>query len=259
MIVCGCDLGSATGKAVLLEDDRILARAVVKSRMNPEQTAKLVIGEALKQINVKSIEEIEYIVGTGYGREHVSFINENVSEISCHARGAKKICPEVKTVIDIGGQDCKVIAVGKTGKVLEFVMNDKCAAGTGRFFEAMSRVFDMSISELAELAMQSDSPVSITKQCSVFAESEVVTLMNRGEDIRDVAAGIHDSIARRIFSLMNRIDVNTEVLMTGGCARNRALHRSIEKICGITLYQMEEDPQIIGALGAAVYAQQKAG
>lgn len=257
MFFCGCDLGSATGKAVILNDEGIVSWAVVRSTVNPEKTAQLALGEALEKAGLLSLDDLHMIVGTGYGRQQVSFIRENLSEITCHACGAHWLNPSVRTVIDIGGQDCKVISVDDRGKVVEFAMNDKCAAGTGRFFEAMARAMDCSIDELANLALRSDSPAPITKQCSVFAESEVVTLINGGADPADIAAGIHDAIARRLHSMANKVRVEPEIVLSGGGARNEALARSFESRSGLRVARLPVNPQITGALGAALMARQK--
>ena len=258
MFVCGCDLGSATGKAVIMNDDGIVSWAVVRATMSPEKTARLVLEEALERGGLSSIDDLQYIIGTGYGRQGVSFIKDNISEITCHAYGAHWLNPNVRTVIDIGGQDCKVISLDDRGKVLEFVMNDKCAAGTGRFFEAMTRAMNCSIEELASLSLESDNPAPITKQCSVFAESEVVTLINNGTNAADVAAGIHDSIARRLYSMVNKVSIEPEIALTGGGAINEALVRSFEKRLGLTIARLPQNPQIAGALGAALFARERA-
>lgn len=258
MIVCGCDLGSATGKVVIMNDDTILAWSVVRSTRNPEITAQLAMEDALQKAELSSVADLQYVVGTGYGRTGVSFINENISEISCHAHGAHWLHPQVRTIVDIGGQDCKVISVDARGKVLEFSMNDKCAAGTGRFFEAMTRALDCSLDELASFALQSDNPVAITKQCSVFAESEVVTQINNGISVFDIASGIHDSIARRIYAMVYKVGLNSDVVLTGGCANNAALIRSLEQHLKVNLVQLSQNPQIAGALGAALFAREKA-
>ncbi|NMA68077.1 MAG: CoA activase [Desulfitobacterium sp.] len=257
MIVCGCDLGSATGKAVILKDDKILSWAVTNSTRSPEITAQTVLNDALEKAGL-SISDVEYVVGTGYGRAGVSFIQDNMSEITCHARGAHWSYPDARMIVDIGGQDCKVITLSNQGKVLEFSMNDKCAAGTGRFFEAMTRALDCTIDELSELALASDNPVNITKQCSVFAESEVVTLINTGVDAKDIAAGIHDSIARRIHSMAYKMGIKPDVVMTGGCARNKALTKYLEIHLGVEIKDLSINPQIAGALGAALFARDRA-
>jgi len=256
MIVCGLDLGSATGKAVILDGDKIISWSVVKSTRNPEMTAEKALQEAMEKVRI-SRSDIQFIMGTGYGRNGVPFINHNISEITCHARGAYWLHPGVRTVVDIGGQDCKVISLDETGKVLEFGMNDKCAAGTGRFFESMARVLDCTIGELSALALRSEQPANITKQCSVFAESEVVTMINNGVLAEDIAGGIHDSIARRIQSMAYKIGVKPDVVITGGCARNEALIKSLEKYLEVNIYRLSFNPQIAGALGAALFAKDR--
>lgn len=214
MIVCGCDLGSATGKAVLLEENRILAASVVRSVRGPEDTAARALEEAVKSAGICA-DDVKEIVGTGYGREGVSFISRNVSEISCHAKGAFWLNPSLRTIIDIGGQDCKVTVLNDKGKVVDFQMNDKCGAGTGRFFESMCRILDCSLEELSELALKSEKPASISRQCGIFAESEVISLINRGMDIHDIAAGINLAVARRLFAMGNRIGIQAELAVTG--------------------------------------------
>lgn len=258
MIISGCDLGSATGKAVIMNDDAIISWAVVPATRKPEMTAQLVMEEAIRRAGLSAIADLDYIVGTGYGRMGVPFINENISEITCHAYGAHWLLPAVRTVVDIGGQDCKVISLSASGKVIDFGMNDKCAAGTGRFFESMTRALDCSLEELADFSLQSNSPAAITKQCSVFAESEVVTLINNGVNIVDIAAGIHESIARRIHSMVYRIGINPDVVLTGGCANNEGLIKSLEARLGVSISRLPQNPQIVGAIGAALFAREKA-
>jgi predicted CoA-substrate-specific enzyme activase len=259
MIVAGCDLGSATGKVVLMENSRILASTIVQDNITPEKTATEALQKAVTQAKLASIDQIEYMVGTGYGRADVHFLNENISEISCHARGAYFLHPKVRTVIDVGGQDSKVISLDEAGKVLDFSMNEKCAAGTGKFFEAMARALHCDLQELSSLALESSHPISITQQCSVFAESEVVGLMNTGGDRRDIAAGIHHSIANRLFSMLYRIGITEDIAFTGGCANNQALRKVLEEKVGCPIIQLPENPQIVGALGAALFAQERAG
>jgi predicted CoA-substrate-specific enzyme activase len=257
MNVCGCDLGSSTGKAVIMNEHGISSFAVIRSTRHPEMTANLVLQQALEKAGLSDKDELKYIVGTGYGRESVSIIHENISEITCHAYGAHWMYPKVRTVIDIGGQDSKVISLNDKGKVLEFSMNDKCAAGTGRFFEAMARALDCDLEELSELALQSDTPVNISKQCSVFAESEVITLINKGMNPTDIAAGIYDSIARRIHSMVYRLGIIPDIVLTGGCGNSKGLIRSLEKRLGISIAKLSYDPQITGALGAALLAKER--
>lgn len=257
MLVAGCDLGSATGKAVIMRGATLLSTAVVPATTSPEKTGLLALQEALDRAGLHSAQELGYVLGTGYGRIGVPFINENMSEITCHARGAHFLNPRVRTVIDIGGQDCKVISLDEKGRVLDFLMNDKCAAGTGKFFEAMARTLHCSLSEFSDLSLQSDNPASITKQCSVFAESEVVTLINGGSAPCDIAAGLTDSIVRRLLAMVYRVGFVSEVVLTGGGARNEALVRGVEEKLGEGIARLPESPQIVGALGAALYAGER--
>ena len=259
MLVAGCDIGSATGKVVIMDGGEIRSWSVVRATTNPEKTGLLALEEALQKAGLHSPAELRHIVGTGYGRLNVAFINENMSEITCHARGAHWLHPQARTVIDVGGQDCKVISMDDRGKVLEFAMNDKCAAGTGRFFEAMARTLDCSLDEFAELSIRSDTPSNITKQCSVFAESEVVSLINSGNDPADIAAGLTDSIARRLLAMVHKVGLFSEVVLTGGCANNQGLVRGLERRLGEGIAKLPLNPQVIGALGAALFAQEKLG
>ena len=255
-IYAGCDIGSTTGKAVLMNNGSILASLTVPGLARPEKTAELVMDNVIKQAGLSSVDDITYLIGTGYGRVRIPFANDNISEISCHARGASWLSPTVKTAIDIGGQDCKVIGIKKNGRVREFMMNDKCAAGTGRFFEAMGRVLHLDIEEISSLSLESNSPAAITSQCSVFAESEVITLLNDGVKLADIAAGINMAIASRLVSLVKRVGVVEEVTVTGGCAKNAGLIKCLEQKLKIEIKALPEDPQIVGAVGAAILARE---
>jgi len=195
------------------------------------------------------------IVGTGYGRNEVVFAHENVSEISCHAMGTFYCDPNIKTIVDIGGQDVKAIAISDDGSVLEFAMNDKCAAGTGRFLEAMSRIFRMDIDEFSLLSLNARKMIPVTAQCSVFAESEVVSLLARKSPPEEVAAGINSSVSKRCFSLLKRIGIRPLVTVTGGCAKNQGLIKALTKTLSMEVTALSVDPQVIGALGAAVFAR----
>jgi predicted CoA-substrate-specific enzyme activase len=257
MIVGGCDVGSATGKALIMRDGVTVSSTIIPATVRPETTAEMAMDEAVSKAGLASRDELDYVVGTGYGRVRVPFANENISEITCHARGAFWLSPSIRTVIDIGGQDCKVMSISDSGKVLDFVMNDKCAAGSGRFLEAMARTLGIELRELSELSLQSQNPATITTQCSVFAESEVITLLNSGAEVVDVAAGIHMSIARRVNSLARRAGITEEVTVTGGCAKNKGLIVGLGERLGVAIGTLPEDPQVVGALGAAVIAADK--
>jgi predicted CoA-substrate-specific enzyme activase len=257
MLVAGCDVGSTTGKAVVLNGAAIISHFIVPSTTNPEKTARLAMEEAVSRAGLTSLGDLQYIVGTGYGRLKVPFANENVSEITCHARGAHWLNPAVRTVVDIGGQDCKVMALDKNGKVLEFAMNDRCAAGTGRFFEAMARVLGCGLDGISSLDNQGATPATITSQCSVFAESEVVTLINEGVELPDIIAGINNAVANRLYSMVRRVGLTKELVLTGGCSKNDGLAKALEKKLGVNVTLLPQDPQIAGAVGAALIASEK--
>ncbi len=257
MVVAGCDIGSTTGKAVIMKDGKIVGTALMNATIQPEKTSRIATEEALKQAGLSSIDQLDYIVGTGYGRRKVPFANENISEITCHGRGALWMNPAVRTVVDIGGQDCKVMSLNDKGKVIEFVMNDRCAAGTGRFFEGISRALEMDIEGISALENQGDNPSTITSQCSVFAESEVVTLINEGHDIKNIIAGINISIAGRLNSMVRKVGLVPEIALTGGCAKNAGLARAMEKQLGVSIVKLPQDPQLNGAIGAALIAMDK--
>lgn len=251
----GVDLGSTTGKAVILNDGKIVASAIVSSRPDPTETARLVIGEACAKVpGLGGPQALECVVGTGYGRNEVSFAKANLSEISCHALGVHFLHPEVKTVVDIGGQDVKAISLNADGSVLDFAMNDKCAAGTGRFLESIARILHLSLDELSEQSLKSTQEVAITSQCSVFAETEVISLINRRTPLPDIAAGLNASICRRIFVLVRRVGLKEGVTVTGGAAKNLGLLKALSESLKTPLVTLRADPQLMGALGAAVAA-----
>jgi predicted CoA-substrate-specific enzyme activase len=257
MIVGGCDVGSTTGKAVVMRDGEIISHFITPSTTKPEKTARIAMDEALKQAAISSIDDLEYIVGTGYGRLKVPFANENISEITCHARGAQWLSPSVRTVVDIGGQDCKVMSLNDKGKVLEFVMNDRCAAGTGRFFEAMARALDCGLEGISALENQGDTLANITSQCSVFAESEVVTLINEGTDLSNIIAGINNSVAGRLNSMVRKVGLVEDLALTGGCSKNAGLAKALAEKLKVNVIKLPQDPQIAGAVGAAIIAGEK--
>lgn len=255
----GCDAGSTYTKCVIIDENGKIAAAVTKrSRINPVLSAKDAIDEAVSQVDgLNSAEELTYLIGTGYGRNKVPFADENISEISCHAMGVHVTDPSVKAIIDIGGQDVKGIAIDTDGTVLNFAMNDKCAAGTGRFFESMARAFEMSLDEFSNLSLTAKNVIPITAQCAVFAESEVISLVGEGKPMEEIAAGIQLSVAKRCFVMAKKAGAADSVTLTGGCAKNEGLKKAIEKVLKINVVDLPTDPQLMGALGAAEYARQK--
>ncbi len=258
--VCGCDVGSTYGKAVIMDlDGKILGSSIVRSKIDPEETSKLAIAEAIKDIDsITSVNDFVYMVGTGYGRNRVPFANENISEISCHAMGVHITNPAIKTIVDIGGQDLKGITIDENGSVKHFAMNDKCAAGTGRFFEGMARAFEVDLQEFSDMSLKAKQILPITSQCSVFAETEVISLVAQKKNPNDIAAGIQASVAKRCFTMLKSAGIEREVTMTGGCAKNMGLKKSLEKILGFEVVPLTTDPQLMGALGACEFARKKA-
>ena len=255
----GCDAGSTYTKCVIIDENGKIAAAVTKrSRINPVLSAKDALDEAVSQVDgLNSAEELTYLIGTGYGRNKVPFADENISEISCHAMGVHVTDPSVKAIIDIGGQDVKGIAIDTDGTVLNFAMNDKCAAGTGRSFESMARAFEMSLDEFSNLSLTAKNVIPITAQCAVFAESEVISLVGEGKPMEEIAAGIQLSVAKRCFVMAKKAGAADSVTLTGGCAKNEGLKKAIEKVLKINVVDLPTDPQLMGALGAAEYARQK--
>ena len=255
----GCDAGSTYTKCVIIDENgKILAAVTKRSRINPVLSAKDALDEAVSQVDgLNSAEELTYLIGTGYGRNKVPFADENISEIGCHAMGVHVTDPSVKAIIDIGGQDVKGIAIDTDGTVLNFAMNDKCAAGTGRFFESMARAFEMSLDEFSNLSLTAKNVIPITAQCAVFAESEVISLVGEGKPMEEIAAGIQLSVAKRCFVMAKKAGAADSVTLTGGCAKNEGLKKAIEKVLKINVVDLPTDPQLMGALGAAEYARQK--
>lgn len=253
MIVAGCDVGSLTAKAVIMADGgKILASEVIRATTAPERSAEEAMGGALSKARI-SRQSIDYCVGTGYGRKHVPFVNHVESEITCHGKGAAWLMPTVRTVVDIGGQDAKAIRIDERGNVIRYVYNDKCAAGTGRFLEIMADAMEIKLEDMGPLSFQSTNPVAISNQCVVFAETEIISLINEGRDLPDIVRGLHRALANKAAALAKSIGVEAEVAMTGGVAKNPGILRSLENAMGVKIIQMEE-PQINGAVGAALIA-----
>lgn len=254
----GCDVGSTYTKAVIVDEGgAIVADTTLRSKINSEQSARLAMEEVLTKAGLKAPEELTYLIGTGYGRNKVPFADENISEISCHAMGVHVTNPKVKAVIDIGGQDVKGIAIDGDGTVKNFAMNDKCAAGTGRFYEAMARSFEMTLPEFSKLSLSAKNVIPITAQCTVFAESEVITLVGEDKPMDEIAAGIQMAVAKRCFVMAKKAGAVDSITLTGGCAKNEGLKKAIEQVLRLKVVELDVDPQLMGALGAAEYARQK--
>ena len=254
----GCDVGSTYTKAIILDETgKIVADTTIRSKINSEVSATLAMEEVCKAAGLKDSKDLEYLIGTGYGRNKVPFADENISEISCHAMGVHITNPDVKAIIDIGGQDVKGISIDSDGTVKNFAMNDKCAAGTGRFYEAMARSFEMSLPEFSKLSLGAKNVIPITAQCTVFAESEVITLVGEGKPMDEIAAGIQMAVAKRCFVMAKKAGAVDSITLTGGCAKNDGLKQAIEHVLKLKVVELKTDPQLMGALGAAEYARQK--
>jgi predicted CoA-substrate-specific enzyme activase len=253
MLVLGIDIGAATAKAVLFDDHKILSSAVIPTGFNVIQTASEVTEIACKESN-RSMNEIAYTVSTGYARNTVPFANKQVTEITCHAKGINFLLPEARTIIDIGGQDSKVIRINETGNVINFTMNDKCAAGTGRFFEVMAGIFGLNISEMGPVAIKSTNPCKISSTCTVFAETEVVSLRAQGKSREDLIGGIHKAAVSRIMAMGKSLGYEKQVILTGGVAKNIGVKKFFEDEFKFEII-IPAEPQITGAVGAALIAE----
>ena len=251
----GLDVGSRTSKAVLLDTHGIVGSAVIPTGANPRQTGEAVLTQALEACGGKS-EQVKYVVGTGYGRVNLPFADRTVTELTCHAKGAYFHDPRIRTVIDIGGQDSKVIRIDENGNMLDFSLNDKCAAGTGRFLEVMARAMELDVAELGHCALSSHNHCPITSICAVFAESEVISLLASGQEKNDVAAGLHRAIAQRVGNMALRVGIEAETAFVGGVARNPGVAAMLEDFLGIRFIPDFADPQLNGAVGAAVLARE---
>ncbi|MEN6473694.1 MAG: acyl-CoA dehydratase activase [Syntrophaceae bacterium] len=257
MIVAGVDIGSLTAKAVIMEDDTILAAHVMRVRPDPEESARDVMDQALSKAGIAN-DRIAYCIGTGYGRNHIPFAQAVESEIACHARGAHWHHKGIRTVVDIGGQDAKAIRLDETGTIQRYAYNDKCASGTGRFLEIMGAALGLDLETMGELSLASRSPATLSNQCVVFAETEIVSLVNDGRELSDIVSGLHKAMAHRVASLAKGIQMEPDVAFTGGVAKNPGMFKALEDALGVSIVRLDADPQINGALGAAILARQAA-
>lgn len=248
MIVVGIDVGSVSTKAVLMDEEKII-KQITPTGWSPKQAGADIFEQLLKQVGY-SQDQVDCVVGTGYGRISLQFADKVVTEITCHARGAAYLDPQSGLVIDIGGQDSKVIKIDSDGRVLNFLMNDKCAAGTGRFLQVIANAVGVDVSELAGLS-DGQNPIPINSMCTVFAESEVIGLLAEGKTKGAIVAGIHLSIARRIANMAKRLGPADKVTFTGGVAKNDGVRLSLQKELGVPVF-VPGDCQITGAIGAAL-------
>ncbi len=253
----GVDVGSTQTKAVILSQDRkIVGRALINTGANVSMAAERAFQQAAESAGIKP-ENVAYVVGTGYGRYKVNFGNAQITEISCHARGANLLFPKTRTVIDMGGQDAKGIRVGEQGDVKDFVMNDKCAAGTGRFLSNAAETVGLSLDKIGPISLEAKKPVRLSTVCAVFVESDIMSYLAEGKTVPDILGGVHSAIAARTVALVRRVGIESEVAFTGGVSRNIGMVKALEEKLGCPV-NVCEDSHYIGALGAAIFALERA-
>jgi len=256
MIYAGCDVGSLTAKAVIMKEGKIIGKSIILAKASPEESSDEVINVALKEAGL-NMNDITYTVTTGYGRDQIPFSDVSRSEIACHARGAWWCHPATRTVIDIGGQDAKAIRVDNVGNVINYRYNDKCATGTGRFLEVMANALEVELEEMGEIGSKSTKQLNLSNQCVIFAETEVVSLINEGEEVADIVNGLNRSLTNRVAALANSIGTEDEVVFTGGVAKNKGVSDALGKALKCKFATINgHDPQLNGALGAALLAQE---
>jgi predicted CoA-substrate-specific enzyme activase len=257
-IAAGVDVGSTQTKAVVMSDNggvTILARALLDTGANVQKAAERAFDQCCREVGIQT-GDVGFVVGTGYGRYKIAFGNAQLTEISCHAKGAHFLCPGTRTVIDMGGQDSKAISVGKNGEVLDFVMNDKCAAGTGRFLANAAEVMGIGLDQVGPLSLKATRPVRIATVCTVFVESDILSYLAQGKKGEDILGGVHQAIAKRTLSLARRVNLEPEITMTGGVAHNIGMVRALEEVLGRQM-QISPDAHFMGAVGAALFALEK--
>ena len=254
MITAGCDIGSLTAKAIIMEDGVVRGEAVVLTGAAPEKSAAAAMDAALTQAGV-SMERVDRCVGTGYGRRRVPFAHADESEITCHARGALWQSPTARTVNDIGGQDAKAIRMDGQGRVVRYSYNDRCASGTGRFLEIIAEALNVRLEEMGDLAEKSSRNLTLSNQCVIFAETEIISLVNEGMDVADILKALHRSVSKRVAALAKSIGIEGDVVMTGGVAKNRGMYLALGEALGVPLLSVDR-PQLCGAIGAALIAEE---
>ncbi len=275
MLTMGLDIGSRSAQCVILEDGQLLTYGNIETGPESAKTAYAAVdaavhrrcelwgGNRMPMPDIKTdhlrIEDMACIIGTGYGRAVVPFAHATVTEISCHARGAHWLVPGVSTVLDMGGQDCKGIRVNERGEVKNFIINDKCAAGTGRFLEIIADALKVPLFEVGELSLESTKEITFSAVCTVFVKSEAVALLKQGMSKADILAGLHEAISRRVVTLLQRVGIANKFVITGGIGKNVGVVTKIgEQLGGIEI-NIPAEPQIAGALGAALFAFDRAG
>ena len=274
MLTMGIDIGSRSSKCVILDDGKLLTYGSIETSPNITKTAQAVVDAAVHRstglwgeyrmqlpdvkVDHLKIEDMAFIVSTGYGRAVVPFAHKSITEISCHCRGAQWFVNGVSTILDVGGQDSKGIRVGPQGDVADFVMNDKCAGGTGRFMEIVAEALHVPLGEIGPLSLDSKKDLPFSTTCAAFGRGAAVTMMKEGERKEDILAGLHDAVAKRVYALVKRVGIEDKFVITGGIGRNVGLVSRIEQMLGGFKITLPEEPMIVGAVGAALFAQDQA-
>ena len=253
MITIGIDVGSITTKAALIKNGQMISDMVMSTGYNAQTAGEAIFLNILETCSI-SENAVDGIIATGYGRDSVTVAHKTVTEITCHAAGAGYLNPAVRSIIDIGGQDSKAIAVDAGGQVRDFAMNDKCAAGTGRFLEVMAGALEVDLDHFGSFSLKAQKPAKISSLCTVFAESEVISLISQGEDRENIVAGIHEAIAARVAAMAGRVGMTAPIMMTGGVAKNVGVVKALEKKLEQHI-EVSPKAQVTGAIGAALIAQ----
>ena len=256
MYFAGIDIGSVGAKSLILKDNEIDCYYIGETGPDSRETAWRTFHGCADNKGLV-VEDMAYVVATGYGRVSVPFAHENVSEISCHAKGAQWMVPSVRTILDMGGQDCKAINCDEHGVVTKFIMNDKCAGGTGRFLETIAVVLGLSLEDIGPLALQSENDFAFSTVCAVFAKTEALSMLRKGAAKADILAGLNDAIAGRSLGLLKRINIQKDFAITGGIAKNPGMVAKLKEKVGMIPVSLAPDPQIAGALGAALFARER--
>jgi predicted CoA-substrate-specific enzyme activase len=255
MITAGIDIGSRAAKAVVMKDGELVSTTIQDTGPESVKTSYMTIGEVLKGTGL-ILDDMDYVVATGYGRVLVPFARENMSEISCHARGINWYFPSVRTILDMGGQDCKAISCDGGGRVVNFIMNDKCAGGTGRFLEMIADVLGIPLAQIGEVALKAKKDIPFNTICAVFAKSDALSYLRQGVDKGSILAGLHEAIATRSINLLKRVSIQQDFSITGGISKNSGMVAKLREKVGMEPLQCE-DPQLVGAIGAAIFAAER--
>jgi len=256
LFFAGIDIGSTMSKAVVVDArGKMLGYVVGQTGAEHRRRANRVMEDVLIKSSI-TLDQIAYIISTGYGRVNVPFADRQVTELTCHAKGVASLFPEVRTAIDIGGQDAKVLKI-KNGRLTDFLTNDKCAAGTGRFLEVAAETLGLGLNEMGQVSLQSDSPVKINSLCTIFAQQEIISRLSEGQPLPDILAGVYIAVTTRVVKLARQLKVEPPVVFTGGVAKNAGMVKAMETVLG-TAVLVPEEPLITGALGAAILARDEA-